>query len=176
MTEETERLVVSFMAGARAANSDITLLRRNIMPQRDGGRLSAEELVANGVDVIFHADGAGDSAVLRVCRENGIWAVGANAEQGKDNTDCMLAYAEKQVDTALRQIINEAASKELKCGARTFDFSNSGIALTVDESILSEKTITSVNNIREKLAAGEVTFPATFEQLYEKYPDLTEGQ
>lgn len=176
MTEETERLVVSFMAGARAANSDITLLRRNIMPQRDGGRLIAEELVANGVDVIFHADGAGDSAVLRVCKENGIWAVGANAEQGQKNTDCMLAYAEKQIETALRQIINEAVSKELKCGARTFDFSNDGITLTVGENILSEKTSTSVNIIREKLAAGEITLPATFEELFEKYPDLTEGQ
>lgn len=176
MTEETERLVVSFMAGARAANSDITILRRNIMAQRDGGRLTAEELVANGVDVIFHADGAGDSVVLRVCEENGIWAVGANTEQGQGNPDCMLAYAEIQIDAALRQIINEASSKELKYGARTFDFSNGGIALTIGENILSEKAITSVNNIREKLAAGEITLPATFEQLFEKYPDLVEGQ
>ena len=174
MTEETERLVVSFMAGARAANSDITVLRRNIMPQRDGGEFAAEEMVANGVDVIFHVDGAGDSVVLRVCEENGIWAVGANAEQGQKNPDCMLAYAEKQIDTALRQIINEAASKDLKTGARTFDFSNGGIALTSGEGIVSEKTLTSVNNVREKLAAGEIIIPATFEQLFEKYPDLME--
>ena len=102
--------------------------------------------------------------------------MGANTEQGQANPDCMLAYAEIQIDAALRQIINEAVSKELKCGVRTFDFSNDGITLTVGENILSEKTSTSVNIIREKLAAGEITLPATFEELFEKYPDLTEGQ
>ena len=77
---------------------------------------------------------------------------------------------------ALSRSIFQASSKELKYGARTFDFSNGGIALTIGENILSEKAITSVNNIREKLAAGEITLPATFEQLFEKYPDLKANQ
>lgn len=176
MTSETEQLLVSYIAGARAANRDITVLRSNLLTQRDDGRLAAEEMVANGVDVIFHADGKADSAVLRVCEENGIWAVGANAEQGQENPGCMLAFAEKRVDTAVRQLITEAAAGELKAGRRSFDFSNGGIVLTVGDGIVSEKTAASVNNVREKLAAGELSIPETFEQLFEKYPDLAENQ
>lgn len=176
MTEETEQLIVGFIAGARAANSDIKILRRNILTQRDDGRLAAEEMVANGVDVIFHADGSADSAVLRVCEENGIWAVGANGEQGQENAACMLAFAEKQVEAALRQLINEVAAGESKAGSRTFDFSNSGVELIVSEGAVSEKILASVKSVREKLSAGEVSVPTTFEQLFEKYPDLAENQ
>lgn len=176
MTEDTEHLVVSFMAGARAANSDITILRRNVMTQRDQGRLAAEEMVANGVDVIFHADGNADSPVIRVCEENGIWAVDANDEPGYENPDCVLALAEKLVDSALRQLIDEMIAGELKTGSRVFDFSNDGVLLTTKEDIIPEKTLTSIKNVQEKLAAGELSIPTTFEELYEKYPDLAENQ
>ena len=175
LTEETEQLLVSFMAGAKAANSDVVFLRRNILTQKDGGRLTAEEMVANGVDVFFHVDGSADSAVLRVCQENAVWAVGANEEQGMQSEKSMIAFAEKQVETAIKQLITETAENGLKAGCRTFNFANGGISLAVNEDVVPEKSLTSVNNVRDRIAAGEITIPATFEKLIEKYPDLAEN-
>jgi len=175
LTGETERLLVSFMAGAKAANSDILLLRKNIVTQRDQGRQATEELVANGADIVFHVDGTEDSAVLQGCRANGIRAVSVNAKQGSKYRDTVLAFAQKEINAVVRRLVSEAMERTLKVGSQTLDFSNGGISLTVNGDLVSEKIAASINNARDRIAAGEITIPTTFESLYEKYPELADN-
>lgn len=174
LTEETEQLLASFMAGAKAANGDVLILRRNLLVPKTRERLAAEELVANGADVFFHVDGSADSAVIGICEENGVWSVGIHREPGKQLSKSMVAVAEKQVGTVVRQLVLEAAEGTLKAGKRTLHFANEGLFLVVNDDVVSEKILGSINKMRDRIVAGEITIPTTFEKLLEKYPELAE--
>jgi len=169
MTDETESLLVSFMAGAKAANSDIEILRRNILGKTDGGRLAAEEMVANGVDMIFHVDGLEHSVVHQVCLENGIWSVGTD----QPLAEAMLASAQKMADAAVRDYLLQISEIGFKAGNHVYGLQNGGVALQTAEAVLTEKAAASVESMKEKLSAGEMVIPGTLDELEEKYPGLT---
>lgn len=166
LTAKTEQLLAAFMAGVKAADSDAEILRGNALADNDGGALAAQRMVANGVDVIFHADAGDESVVVQVCQENGIWAVGANRDYSAQAPEQVLTCAVKQVAVAVRDIVETAAAGQFTAGVHLYDLSNSGVGLT--DGLLTEAVQNSVNNAKEKLLAGERTIPDTLDTLMEK--------
>lgn len=165
MTAETEQLVAAYMAGARAANSSVRVLRSNILGDGDGGDRAAEEMVAKGVDVIFHADGESGSAVIRACDRNGIWAIGTQSGHVDQGVERLLATAAKCVDAAVQNVVKAAATGQLESGIRMYDLSNQGVDLANPQGHLSETVLTSVGNYRTKLKAGEIQILRSLEEL-----------
>ena len=172
LTAETEQVVAAFMAGVRAANDQAILLRENILGHKDGGYSAAEMLVTKGVDVIFHADRVEQSAVIEACAHNGIWAVGAWKDRGGEAAETVLTSAVHSVSVAVQDVVRDYADGNFTAGVRDYDLSRQGVDLVLP-GLLSDKTQTSVQNAKTKLAAGEITVPETLEALAERYPDLS---
>lgn len=173
LTEETERITAAFMAGVLAADDEVILLRENILGQRDGGDSAAEILVTKGVDVIFHADRTERSAVIAACARNGIWAVGAWKDRSGEGAQTVLTSAVHNIAAAVQDVVRDYADGSFTAGVRYYDLSRQGVDLVLP-GLLSDKTQTSVNNAKTKLAAGETVVPQTLQALAEKYPDLAQ--
>ena len=171
LTPETEATVAAFLAGARAADNEAILLRENIMGQYDGGNSAAELLVTKGVDVIFHADRAVQSPVIAACARNGIWAIGVGGDYSAEAPENVLTSVIHRVDVAVQDIVRDYADGSFTAGARHYDLSRQGVDLVLP-GLLSEKTQTSIQNNKTKLAAGEIAVPDSLAALAEKYPDL----
>ena len=171
LTQETEATVAAFLAGARAADDEVILLRENIVGQYDGGDSAAELLVTKGVDVIFHADRTVNSPVIAACARNGIWAIGTGADYSGEAPDAVLTSVVHRVDVAVQDIVRDYADGSFAAGTRHYDLSSQGVDLVLP-GLLSEKTQTSIQNTKTKLAAGEVGVPDSLEVLAEKYPEL----
>lgn len=166
LTAKTEQLLAAFMAGVKAADGDAEILRGNALADNDGGALVAQRMIANGVDVIFHADAGEVSAVVEACRQNGIWAVGAQRDYSSQAPKNVLTCAVKQVAVAVRDIVEQAAAGQFTSGVHLYDLSRGGVGLT--DGLLTETVLNSVNNAKEKLLAGERTIPDTLDGLLEK--------
>lgn len=173
LTEETEQMVAAFMAGVRAADDEVIILRENILGQYDGGDSTAEMLVTKGVDVIFHADRTERSAVIAACVRNGIWAIGAWKDRSGEGAETVLTSAVHGIAVAVQDVVRDYADGSFSAGVRHYDLSRQGVDLVLP-GLLSDKTQNSVNNAKTKLAAGETTVPKNLEALAEKYPDLAQ--
>lgn len=173
LTEETEQMVAAFMAGVRAADDEVIILRENILGQYDGGDSAAEMLVTKGVDVIFHADRTEQSAVIAACARNGIRAIGAWKDRSGEGAETVLTSAVHGVAVAVQDVVRDYADGSFTAGVRRYDVSRQGVDLVLP-GLLSDKTQNSVNNAKTKLAAGETTVPKTLEALGEMYPDLAQ--
>jgi basic membrane lipoprotein Med (substrate-binding protein (PBP1-ABC) superfamily)/DNA-binding SARP family transcriptional activator/class 3 adenylate cyclase len=108
------RFHAGFKAGARTVDPDIGIVYRYLTPWRDLSGFesptlatqAAEELYAEGADVIFHAAGFSGIGVFEAARDQSVpgrklWAIGVDTDQYK-----AIAAADLDVNaTALRQHI-----------------------------------------------------------------------
>ncbi len=173
LTEETEQLAAAFMAGVLAADDEVIILRENILGHRDGGDSAAEMLVTKGVDVIFHADRVERSPVIAACARNGIWAIGAWKDRSGEAPETLLTSAVHRVDVAVQDVVRDYADGSFTAGVRHYDLSRQGVDLVLP-GFLSDKTQTSINNAKTKLATGETALPKTLQALAEQYPALAQ--
>ena len=171
LTPEVESVVAAFLAGVRAADEDAILLRETTVGEYDGGYRTAEMLVTNGVDVIFHADRTENSLIVEVCAENGIRAIGAWKDHSGAAPETVLTSVVHRVDVAVQDVVRDYADGTFTAGVRHYDLSCQGVDVVLP-GLLPEKVQTSVNNARAKLTAGETTVPDTLAALWERYPDL----
>ena len=68
------------------------------IPQQE--RPPANNMIADGADVIFHAAGATGLGAIDACKEAGIWAIGVDSDQSVVAPDTILTSAMKRVDNA----------------------------------------------------------------------------
>ena len=165
LTTQTEKLLVSFMAGVKAANRNVEILRTNSLIHKDGGALAAEEMITHGVDVIFHVDGDQNSAVLQQCQKNGIWAIGVNWDS--ENMKQTLASASDRVEVVVANVVQKAMDKTLQGEVLQYGLQNDGVVLSAADGVLTDSAANTVHNAKNKLLAGEVTLPSSLEELTE---------
>ena len=72
-----------YCAGALDANPDVKILQNNANSFGDtaAGKTAANNMIADGADVIFHAAGATGLGAIDACKEAGIWAIGVDSDQ-----------------------------------------------------------------------------------------------
>ena len=159
MTEQVEQYLAAFQAGVKAANKEALLLRSNLLLR--GDVRTTQEMVANGVDVVFHIDGQAESKVVSTCRENGIWAVTANA--GGLPSAAVLASAQDDFAFAVTNVVQQTAAGQFASGLHCYNLAG-GVTLLMNPDQLPESIQTSVENMKNKIIAGEVTIPVALDE------------
>ena len=83
-----------YCAGALDANPDVKILQNNANSFGDtaAGKTAANNMIADGADVIFHAAGATGLGVIDACKEAGIWAIGVDSDQSVVAPDLSLIH------------------------------------------------------------------------------------
>jgi len=113
------------------------------------------------VDVVFHIDGQAESKVVSTCRENGIWAVTANA--GGLPSAAVLASAQDDFAFAVTNVVQQTAAGQFASGLHCYNLAG-GVTLLMNPDQLPESIQTSVENMKNKIIAGEVTIPVALDE------------
>lgn len=126
------------------------------------GLLAAERLIAQGADVVFAAAGRSGFGVYQAAADQGVLAIGVDANQNFLHPGTMLTSVVKRVDTAVALSINALVDETWTPGVRSLGLREDGVALALDghnRSLISDDRWEQVLKAREDLIAGRLVSP-----------------
>ncbi len=165
-----------FQQGLKYANenlgTNITIKADNVVYQGSfdnaaaGGQIAAQ-MYDRGVDVIFAAAGgvgvgAINEAKQRVKAGEKVWMVGVDVDQYDDgkyegDKSVVLTSAIKKIDKVAFDMVQAELDGKFPGGETlTFDATNDGIGLPEKNPNLSDDTVKTVEDIFQKVKAGEI--------------------
>lgn len=126
---------------------------------------------SKGADIIYHAAGGSGLGVFQAAKESDFYAIGCNSNQNIIDPDHIVASMLKRVDTAAFEIVKaEVIDNNLQTGGTVIlGLEDEGVGYTVEGTNveISEEDLKVVEEIKEKIKAGEITVPETLEQVDE---------
>ncbi|KGR73952.1 BMP family lipoprotein [Ureibacillus sinduriensis] len=163
-----------FEAGVAAVNPDIVVDVEYAESFTDAakGQQIAKRMYDSGVDIIFHAAGGVGNGLFTEAKERkakdpnaNVWAIGVDRDQydeGKvdDSTNIMLTSVLKRVDVAAQEVAKLAQEGKFPGGELiTYGLSDGGVDLADSRGAISEETMTTVEEYKQKIIDGEITVP-----------------
>ncbi|HBY57225.1 MAG TPA: hypothetical protein DEG96_05115 [Candidatus Atribacteria bacterium] len=165
-----EFLNAAFIYGARKINPEVEVITTFVGSWDDTvkGKELAKALVKEGVDVIYSQCGVINRAVLQVCEESGIWAIGAVEDMSYLAPQTVIASAiaptEYLVYGAIKDMINGTLKggnviKGIKDGAEDIVFNPSL------KDKLPENGEEKIMELRQEIIEGNITIEQIREEL-----------
>ncbi len=166
-----------FQQGLKYANenldTNVSIKAENVIYQGSfdnaaaGGQIAAQ-MYDRGVKTIFTAAGgvgvgAINEAKTRAKGGEEVWIVGVDVDQYEDGVyegdkSVILTSAMKKLDSVAFDMIKHELEGTFPGGETlTFDAKNDGIGLPKENPNLSEDTVSSVNDVYEKIKSGDIT-------------------
>ena len=109
------------------------------------GRVLAEQMVRDGVDIIFMASGGGNAGVLEVVKENNIKAIGVDMPNNYLAPQYVITSALKNVGEGLKLTIKDFKDGKFTGGEVKYDLSNGGVGFE-KTNLLTDELIEYVEN------------------------------
>lgn len=165
-----------YCAGALDANPDVKILQNNANSFGDtaAGKTAANNMIADGADVIFHAAGATGLGAIDACKEAGIWAIGVDSDQSPLAPETILTSALKRVDNACYDATKKAILGTLEGGVATYDLAAGGVDIAPTTDNLSKDVLEKIEDAKKDIIAGDLVVPKNQEEFEEKYGDVYE--
>ena len=163
-----------YCAGALDANPDVKILQNNANSFGDtaAGKTAANNMIADGADVIFHAAGATGLGAIDACKEAGIWAIGVDSDQSVVAPDTILTSAMKRVDNACFDEAKEILEGGFTQGIQTFTLADGGVVNAPTTDNIDPEVLKKVDEVKEKIISGEIEVPTDKESFDAKYGDV----
>ncbi|MBN1955023.1 MAG: BMP family ABC transporter substrate-binding protein [Anaerolineae bacterium] len=131
------------------------------------GQEAAEELLAQGVDIVFAAAGKSGGSALQAAAQQGAWVIGVDQdawatvfEKGAAaGADRLLTSAVKRVDQAVYWAVGQAVSGKLEGGVHVFSLANDGVGLApyhLADPAVSSEARGKILEVTETLRTGKV--------------------
>lgn len=165
-----------YCAGALDANPDVKILQNNANSFGDtaAGKTAANNMIADGADVIFHAAGATGLGAIDACKEAGIWAIGVDSDQSPLAPETILTSALKRVDNACYDATKKTILGTLEGGVETYDLAAGGVDIAPTTDNLSKDVLEKIEKAKKDIIAGDLVVPKNQEEFEEKYGDVYE--
>lgn len=165
-----------YCAGALDANPDVKILQNNANSFGDtaAGKTAANNMIADGADVIFHAAGATGLGAIDACKEAGIWAIGVDSDQSPLAPETILTSALKRVDNACYDATKKTILGTLEGGVETYDLAAGGVDIAPTTDNLSKDVLEKIEDAKKDIIAGDLVVPKNQEEFEEKYGDVYE--
>lgn len=134
-------------------------------------KAAAESQIAEGADIIFQVAGGCGIGVLDAATEKNVYSIGVDADQSKDSSGkarpSVITSAEKRVDVAVYDIINDAetnqyasfVSQSAGSNPPRFNLSNDGVGFATPSSDVPQDAVTTANNYENMIKSGSLTPP-----------------
>jgi basic membrane protein A and related proteins len=154
-----DRYIAGFMAGAKAANPDVTTLNAYSQDFVDQAKCKeiALDQIAQGSDVVIQVAGGCGLGALDAAADRSVWGIGADADQSFLG-DHILASALKRVDVSVFSTIEAVQNGEFRGGANSvFEVKNDGIGIGGLNEAIPPEIVEQVNAVREQIVSGELT-------------------
>ncbi len=159
-----------FRAGAKSVDSGFEVLSSYVGDFSSPGvaEETAQSMIDQGADVLYHGAGAGGVGVFRAAQNNGVFAFGADSRQSEtvpDFANVILGSMVKGVDTSAFRAVEHVVNDNFQ-GGNTFELGagQGGFELIWSDSIGTEvpqEVKDAVVATKEELAAGNIDVPAT---------------
>jgi len=158
-----DHYIAGYMAGAKAANPNITVLNgysQDFVAQDKCKNLALQQ-IGQGSKVVFQVAGGCGLGALDAAKQKHVWGIGVDADQAYLGSH-ILTSAVKRVDNDVYTTAKQLVDGTLKTG-RTYEFTvaNGGIDIGKISSKVPQADVTKVENLKKKIAAGSVTIPNT---------------
>ena len=173
-TDVMHQFGYGYVAGAIDANPDVTVLQNNANSFADtaAGKTAANNMIAEGADVIFHAAGGTGLGVIDACKEAGIWAIGVDSDQSSVAPETILTSAMKRVDNAVYDIAKATVEGTVEAGVKTYSLADEGVDIAPTTDNLSDDMLTEIEEVKQKIISGEITVPENKADFEAKYGDV----
>lgn len=173
-TDTMNEFGYGYCAGALDANPDVQIKQVNANSFADtaAGKTAANNMIADGADVIFHAAGGTGLGVIDACKEAGIWAIGVDSDQSVVAPDTILTSAMKRVDIACYEEAKATLEGTIEPGVKTFSLADAGVDLAPTVDNLDQEVLQKVNEVKEKIISGEIVVPKTKADFEEAHGDV----
>lgn len=173
-------LIRKFEAGFRAGVAQVnakaaSALLANYTGSFDNvatGKQVAQDLIAKGADVVFHAAGADGLGVIKAVEEarkagKDVWAIGVDSDQWHLAKDAVLTSMVKRVDLAVYDTIRQLADGRFESGDHVWGLKEGGVAYAEVRVALPEKDarVAAVEALRRRVIDGGLKVPSNLEQL-----------
>ena len=157
---------IGYIAGALAANPDVTVLQYNANSFTDSaaGSTAVSNFVTQGADIVYHAAGGTGSGVITGCQENKIYAICVDTDQAHLAPETVLTSAMKRVDVASQEISKAVKDGTYTGGVYTYDITNGGVDIAPTQTLLTEEVIAAVEEAKAAILSGEIVVPTTREE------------
>ena len=154
---------IGFIEGVLSVNPDATVLQYNANSFGDAaaGATAVKNFVTQGADVVYHAAGATGAGVITGCQENGIYAIGVDADQSYLAPETVITSAMKRVDIAAQDISKAVAAGEFEAGIHLYNLENGGVDIAPTRDQIPADVLEYVETAKAKVIAGEIVVPTT---------------
>ena len=165
-----------YVAGAIDANPDCKVLQNNANSFADtaAGKTAANNMVAQGADVIFHAAGGTGLGVIDGCKEAGIWAIGVDSDQSSIAPETILTSAMKRVDNAVYDVAKATVEGTVQAGVKTYTLADAGVDLAPTTDNIDPAVLAEVQDVKQQIVDGKITVPSNKADFEAKYGDIYE--
>ena len=125
--------------GAKEANPNVKVLKQYINSFTDAakGKVAAQQMIANGSDIIFMATGGGNMGIIEAIKEaNGVKGIGVDMPMSYLAKDYIVTSALKNVGEGLKLTIKDYIEGNFNGGSEVkYDLSNGGVGYEVTDHL-----------------------------------------
>lgn len=164
-----KRFEVGFTEGVAYANPEATVTAKYVGNDNTAWRNPAQaksltlDLVANGVDVCFHAAGGSGLGMIEACTESKIYAIGVNIDQSYIAPEAVLTSALTNGDVAIKMFIQSYIAGNVLTGETILNLENGGVGLS-ESKFISDTDMALIGDITQKIVSGEISVTDTLKQ------------
>ncbi len=155
--------IAGFIAGAKYIDSDINVQHSYVGNWADPakGKELTLSMIENGADVIWGAAGMSGLGVIKAAEEEGVYAMGADSDQGYLAPENVLSNGMKFVNNTVYMAIDQVINDNFQSGVNVLGVKDDALGYT--ESLLPEDIITKIEEVKVKIVNQEIEIPATVE-------------
>jgi len=157
---------VGYEAGAKYINPDIKVetIFAGDFEDPAKGKESALALYAKGVDIVFQVAGKTGEGVFEAAKDSNQFAIGVDSDQRYINPDNIISSMVKGIGLSIYESIERIKAGEFKSGTvYKYGINENGVDLSFGtedmKQIVTKEMIEKVNELKEKIKAGEIKVP-----------------
>ncbi len=163
VSENMNLFGIGFIEGVLSVNPDAEVLQYNANSFGDvaAGSAAVKNFVTKGADVVYHAAGGTGAGVITGCQENGIYAIGVDADQSYLAPETVITSAMKRVDIAAQDISKAVKDGTFAGGVVMYDINNGGVDVAPTQDLLTDDMKAAVEEAKAALMDGSIVVSTT---------------
>ncbi len=156
--------IAGFMAGVKYIDPEITALHSYVGNWADPakGKELALAMIEQGADIVWGAAGRSGLGVINAAQEKNVYTIGSDSDQGHLAPEHVLTNGMKFVDQTVLLAIKEVLDGTLEGKINVLGVQEG--VLGYSPSLLPEDVVTKLEDVKAKMAAGEIEIPESLEE------------
>jgi basic membrane protein A len=166
-----QRFEVGYRAGVKTTNPQaaqaLMAVYTGSFNNMAAGKQVAQDLIAKGADILFHAAGADGIGVIQAVKEaraagKSVYAIGVDSDQSHVAPDAILTSMMKFTDLAIYQATKDLVDGKFSAGEQVLGLKENGVGMAEVRVDFPNKAeaLKTVDALRQRIVSGQLQVPA----------------